>query len=141
MARPRFVAAFSLQNRDDAPQAIAWLALASGIAAEALLLVLAWPPASWALVLLVAWTALPPWLFYQARRIAARAGPLGAALRCLAPLALPGAAAWTAVHALADGTDALPVATVAAPLAQMAIALPFLLNAASDTRQEKLAGG
>ena len=128
-------------SRGDAPKAITWLALASGVAAVALLLVLAWPPVSWTLALLVAWTALPPWLFHQARHIAARAGPLGAALRWLAPIALPAGVAWTAAHALADGTDALPIATVAAPLAQLAIALPFLLNAASDTRPEKLARG
>ena len=94
----------------------------------------AWPPLGWAFVALVAWAAFPPWLFLMPRHIAWCPSTLGICFSLLVPVALLGGMAILLWHTLARDAHEFPPAVVAVPLAQLAVVLPFALNASTDTQ-------
>ena len=110
------------------------LAAGSGLVAVALVTWNAWPPSSWAFLALIAWAAFPAWLFHASSRIALRESAIGVLFSVLAPSALVGGVVLLAWHTLTRGRFEFPVAVVAMPLGQLAIALPFVLNTSTDTK-------
>lgn len=110
------------------------LALGSGLGAVALVTWNAWPPLGWAFAALIAWVAFPAWLFLRSRHIASHPGALGACFNLLAPGALLGGVAILFWHTLMGNAHEFPLAVITVPLAQLAVALPFVLNASTDTK-------
>ena len=117
------------------------LAVGSGLAAVALVGWNAWPPSGWAFVALIAWAAFPAWLFHASSRVALRESAIGVLFSVLAPSALLGGIVLLAWHTLTRGRFEFPLAVVAVPLGQLAIALPFVLNTSTDTKLKASAAG
>ena len=90
---------------------------------------------------LIAWAAFPAWLFHASSRIALRESAIGVFFSVLAPSALVGGVALLAWHTLTRGRFEFPLALVAVPLGQLAIALPFVLNTSTDTKLRAGAAG
>ena len=63
-----------------------------------------------------------------------RESAIGVLFSVLAPGALLGGVALLAWHTLTRGRFEFPLAVVAVPLGQLAIALPFVLNTSTDTK-------
>lgn len=63
-----------------------------------------------------------------------RESAIGVLFSVLAPSALVGGVVLLAWHTLTRGRFEVPVAVVAMPLGQLAIALPFVLNTSTDTK-------
>lgn len=117
--------------------AIGALALASVATSLALLAGRTWPFTSWSVVVFAAWIALPAWLFHVTAPVALPRGALGRTFAALAPLALVGGCAAIGYAAWREHDDPLPLAFIAVPAVQLAVAMPFFLFTGTDKRQDR----
>ena len=111
------------------------LALCTGLGNLVLLAVESWPFTNWATGVFALWIALPAWLFHMTARVADRGDVLALPYMVIAPLALIGGLVSVAHGVWARGGDALPMAFIGAPLAQLAVVMPFLLMTGTDKQR------
>ena len=111
------------------------LALCTGLTNLVLLAVESWPFTSWAIGVFALWIALPAWLFHMTARVADRGDVLALPYMVIAPLALIGGLVSVAHGVWARGGDALAMAFIGAPLAQLAVVVPFLLMTGTDKQR------
>ncbi|MDE0349097.1 MAG: hypothetical protein OXM56_05265 [Gammaproteobacteria bacterium] len=115
--------------------AIGVLALASVGTSLALLAGRTWPFTSWSVLVFAAWIVFPAWLFHVTAPVALPRGALGRTFAALAPLALVGGCAAIGYAAWRQEDDPLPLAFIAVPAVQLAVAMPFFLFTGTDKRQ------
>ncbi len=116
--------------------AVTALAGCTGLGSLVLLAVESWPFTSWAIGVFALWIALPAWLFHMTARVAERGDALALPYVVVAPLALIGGLVSVAHGVWTRGGDALPMAFIGAPLAQMVAVVPFLLMTGTDKRRD-----
>ena len=118
--------------------AVTALAGCTGLGNLVLLAVESWPFNSWAIGVFALWIALPAWLFHMTARVADRGDVLALPYMVIAPLALIGGLVSVAHGVWARGGDALPMAFIGAPLAQLAVVMPFLLMTGTDKQRNSV---